>query len=225
MTISRALGLALLISFGVHIIVMSAVSIVAYEGPGRTRPYTRVDFLGPILGKTAFEMMLAHASSKAGAVTEKEVWGGEVAALKVRFPGKPGMAQEAPSLQERAMDTEIKVFLAGEKVMPDQRRQPVGAVSPAAQAAGAGRKIVYRPEAPVFMKELYGDKGSFRVKVRVLVNGEGNVTKTEPLTTTGYPQLDIMAAKYLEQWVYEPGRGGAAKDEWLEEEVVLKAGD
>ncbi len=218
---TRALGLALMISLGVHIIVMSAVSIVAYEGSGRNRPYTRVDFLGSLLGKTAFEMMLAHASPGSGAVPEQEVSGGEVEALKVRFSGKSHRLQEVPSLQERAMDTEIKGFFAGEKVTPDHRQQSAVGTVP----INTGRKVVYRPEAPVFIKGLYGDKGSFRVKVRALVNEEGSVTKTEPLTTTGYPQLDMMAAKYLERWVYEPARRKSSREEWLEEEVVLKAGD
>lgn len=230
MTMSRALVLALMISLGVHIIVMSAMNIVAYEGPGRNKPYTRVDFLGPILGKTAFEMTLAHVPSRSGAVTGNEALGPEAEALKVRYSGKPGAAQEARSAQEQAMDTEIKGFLAGEKVTPEHRRQPARgayAAAPAAGAvqAGAVRKVVYRPEAPVFMKDLYGDKRSFRVKVRVLVNGDGNVMRTEPLTTTGYSQLDMTAAKYIERWVYEPGRGGMSGEEWLEEEVVLKAGD
>ena len=230
MTMSRALVLALMISLGVHIVVMSAVNIVAYEGPGRNRPYTRVDFLGPILGKTAFEMTLGHVSSRSGAVTGKELSGPPDEALKARYRGKPGMAREVSPAQERAMDAEVKGFFAGEKVMPDHRRKPVpgaysGSTGPGAVMPGAVRKVVYKPEAPVFTKALYGDKRSFRVRVRVLVNGEGNVMKTEPLTTTGYSQLDMDAAKYMERWIYEPGRGGISEGEWLEEEVVLRAGD
>ena len=59
--ISRNLSIALLVSIGVHVLGMSAVTIINPDIPGRGQPYTRVDFLGPLLGKTAFDIMIENS--------------------------------------------------------------------------------------------------------------------------------------------------------------------
>ncbi len=65
---------------------------------------------------------------------------------------------------------------------------------------------------------------SFRVKVKVQIGRDGNVKHAEPLTTTGYPQLDMMASKYAKGWIFEPKEDVNVPDEWQVVEVVLNTG-
>jgi hypothetical protein len=49
------------------------------------------------------------------------------------------------------------------------------------------------------------------------------VKKAEPVTTTGYPKLDILAVKHVRGWIFEAS--GANEDEWIVVEVKLNTGD
>ena len=225
--ISRALTIALVISLGVHIFAMSMVTIVTPEGRGRMKPYTRVDFLGPILKKTAFDIMLENV--KPVFTTTYQVTGivPQSGYLKVVVPKRKATLPEMPKYFERNMDSSIEGFLTGDKIVPDldfgfstftEESWKEGA------STSIMREVIYKPEAPLIMSGVYGDKDVFRVKVKVLISPSGNVKKTESVTTTGYPQLDITAFKFVKGWIFEP-KEGAIGDEWQEVEVVLRAED
>ena len=72
---------------------------------------------------------------------------------------------------------------------------------------------------------MYGNEVMFRIKVRALVSKEGSGRNAEPVTTTGYPQLDIVAARFVRGWLFEPSADTGTYDVWQEVDVVLKAGD
>lgn len=223
----KGLGLILLISLGIHILAMSAVSIVSYEGPGRTTPYTRIDFLGPILGKTSFDLMLrTSAKAERPSIKEETSLSGENI-LKVRAANKAADAAEFPDSQEKALDASIAGSLVPGSTAPETRAQSMVKRAPSGVVTNVikTRKVISRPDAPSFLEGQYGDKTYFRIKIKVMVNDDGNVVRAEPMTTTGYPQLDIAAAKYAERWIYEPSTSSPAGGEWIEEEIVLKAGD
>ena len=55
---NRSMGIAFLVALSIHVLCMSAVTIINPKYDGRMKAYTRVDFLGSILRKTAFDIML-----------------------------------------------------------------------------------------------------------------------------------------------------------------------
>jgi hypothetical protein len=221
--IERNLRIALGISLGVHIFAMSAVMIVAPENIGRKKGYTRVDFLGPILEKTAFDIMLESAnpvvktSYSWGPIPFKSIY------LKASFPGKITVAHGFPQHLEKSMDSTILDALTGYKAVPDFYLDLKEESLKQGDLRTGKRKIIYAPEPPFFVKGLYGDDETILVKVRALVSPEGNVKKTEPVTTTGYPQLDILAIKFVRSWIFEPKKTGG--DEWVVLQVILNTGD
>ncbi len=228
--IGRALTVALVISLGVHLFAMSMVSIVTPDDMGRMRPYSRVDFLGPILKKTAFDIMLENV--KPVFTTTYQVTGllPQGGYLEVVVPKRRAEPEDLSGYFERSMDASVEDFLMGSKVVPDmdldfkfdtliEEKWSSGAYSQ------SERKVIYRPEAPLVMRGVYGDKDAFKVKVRVLVSPNGDVRNTESITTTGYPQLDITAFKYVRGWIFEPKEAAGEADEWREVEVILKTED
>ncbi|MDD3089543.1 MAG: hypothetical protein PHT95_06335, partial [Candidatus Omnitrophica bacterium] len=66
------------------------------------------------------------------------------------------------------------------------------------------RRIIYRPLMPSVPAGFYGSQKRFKVLVNAFVNAEGHVLRAQTVTTTGYPQIDMLASKYVESWMYEP---------------------
>ena len=59
---SRNFRIALLISLGIHIFCMSIITITNPVVREKMKSYSRVNFLGPLLRKTAFDIMLENAN-------------------------------------------------------------------------------------------------------------------------------------------------------------------
>ncbi len=129
------------------------------------------------------------------------------------------------------MDTSVLDFLKGSKIVPDLSLDfgPDDLMMPGWGSKGSedenGRKVIYSPEPPFIIRGPYGDKETAGIRVRALVSTDGNVRNAEPLTTTGYPQLDIMATKFVRSWIFEPKKNIAAGDKWLEVDVILNIGN
>ena len=214
--IDRTLRIAIGVSLGIHIFAMSAVMIVTPEKIGRKKNFTRVDFLGPILEKTAFDIMLESTNP----VVKTSYSFGDMPLgprnLKVSSPGRMSVEPEFSSRLENSMDNSILKALAGYKIVPDFYLDVMEDVL-------TRRKVIYAPEAPFVMKDLYGGKDFIEVKIRAQVSPGGSVRKAEPVTTTGYPQLDIIAAKYVRSWTFEANE--SSEDEWMVLEVKLNTKD
>lgn len=121
----RNLFIALLASLAVHILWMSAIAITVPEDFHRVRTYTRIDFLGPILQKTAFDMALESAAfSGAGdhdrnapvPECEKDLMVTPI----VRY-SDPGLYPGGPAV---AKDRTVTDFLMGAKSVPDLMLDP-----------------------------------------------------------------------------------------------------
>lgn len=227
--ISRNLRIALLISIGVHIVWMSVISIVTPNDAGRLRPYTRVDFLGSILKKTAFDMMIEEATPGMSAVYGYDAFfSTHDRYLDVVMPKLASGLPEFPVYAENSMEDLVSGFLTGDKAVPDFTRGSEGFGSGLygfeqdVPGSITARKVIYRPEVPHLMSGLYDGKISFRVKMRVLVGPDGNVRMVESYTTTGYPRVDIMASEYVKGWIFERQGGFSAEDEWQEVNVTLR---
>ncbi len=229
--IGRNLRIALLISLGVHIVGMSAVTIIAPDDIKRAHPYTRIDFLGPILKKTAFDIMLENVNPVVMTTYRYIFLPSQSRELEVAAPKRRSTVQEFPDYLENNMDTLVMSFLTGSKAVPDFTLDldvddfVLGKWGTDYTGQAKERKVIYRPEAPSVMRALYGGEETFKIRVKVLIDAGGNVKKVEPLTTTGYPRLDIAASKFVRGWIFEPRKEAAAADEWQEVDVILNARD
>lgn len=206
-----------------HIFAMSAVMIVTPGNMDRKKGYTRVDFLGPILEKTAFDIMLESTNP----VVKTSYSLGDLPFgfrdLKVPSPGRMSFEQEFPRHLEDSRDNVILDALIGYKTVPDFYLDVRDAMLNSQTWSPDQRKVVYTPDPPFIMKSLYGGKDFIDIRVRALVGPDGNVKKTEPVTTTGYPQLDSVAAKFVRSWIFEKKKAGG--EEWIILEVVLDTKD
>jgi len=171
--VGRNLRIALLISLAVHVIGMSIVTIVTPGDIKRKKPYTRVSFLGPILRKTAFDIMLESAQPILRTTYGFSTIGPESGYLKVAVPKRTTGVREFPERLEYGMDALVRNFLTGSKIVPDFTREfnseeffqdEWQSVSEAGEETE--RKVVYKPEPVEVMPELYGAGESFKIRVK-----------------------------------------------------------
>jgi hypothetical protein len=221
--IDRNLRIAIGISLGVHIFAMSAVVIVTPGNMDRKKGYTRVDFLGPILEKTAFDIMLESANPTVETSYSLGNLPFGFRDLKVPSPGRMSFEQEFPRHLEDSRDNAILDALIGYKTVPDFYLDVKDTMPDSQSWSPDRRKVVYMPDTPFIMKSLYGGKDFIDIRVRALVDPDGNVKKTEPVTTTGYPKLDITAAEFVKSWIFEKKKAGG--EEWITIEVMLDTKD
>jgi len=230
--ITNYLRTAILISLGAHIVAMSAVQIITPQDVLTMKPYTRVDFLGPILQKTAFDIMLENVSPDMRTAYGHDFPLSESGYLDVAVSKKGARLEFFPDQLESRMDDGVMDHLRGAKIVPDVGlgflRDGAALTDWKSGIMGEDRSrgILYRPPAPVIMPGLYGDEKIYRLRVTALVDKEGNVSKAEVLTTTGYPRLDMIASKYVMGWIFEPKeRYEASGEEWCDVEVLLDTTD
>jgi len=226
--ITRNLTIALIISFGLHIIFMSAVLLKTPDDFGRIRSYTRVDFLGPILKKTAFDIMLENADPLMKTTYRYKDFIKQSGYLEVAAGRRTMNVSEFPEHLERNMETEIIGSISAAKAVPefvlDLETETLISAEDFGYTIDSGfgeREVIYKPEEPTVTKGLYGDKETFNIIVKVLVGSSGTVRKTEPLTTTGYSEVDMLAAKYVKGWIFEPTEDTDSVEEWYDIDVVI----
>jgi hypothetical protein len=226
--LTRNLAIALVASLGIHILGMTAVTIITPEDFFKTEPFTKVTFLGPILEKTAFEMMVEGSDPVARTRYTLGTLSGADKYLRVSITKVDTGPVGTSSLYESNMDLMIRGFLSGNKITPSVMfgLDPADALmkewNMGSEEVAGRRKVAYRPELPVVTKGLYGQADAFSVKVKALLDGGGRVIRAEALTTTGYPGLDISATKYVKGWIFEPTLDADERGEWVEVDVILK---
>jgi len=220
---SRNFRIALMLSLGIHVFFMSAVVIVNPASSQKIKPYTNVDFLGPLLKKTAFDIMLESANP----------------VVKTSYTHAPLVPPsgylEAPAPERQAIVEEFSRYyllegpepfvldsLAAPKSVPEFLLKIERDFYFFEKEDRGERRLIYRPEPPAIIKGLYGDENIFTIRVSVLISAEGLVKVAEPVTASGHPQLDIVATKYVRSWIFEPKEEAGSDDEWHEVSVVLK---
>lgn len=229
--ISRNLRIALVVSIAIHIAAMSAVKIITPEGMERIKPFTQVDFLGPILRKTAFDIMIENVTPLMKTDYSGEGRNLATSYLKVNAPRIEPRVFGAASYGEMFANPGSGWLLPADKTVPSfLLDNPLYGMLPDSTAllqskgTGFSRDVVYKPEPPLLLKGLYGQQEAFSMKVRIMVDEAGTVKLVEPLTTTGFPQIDIAVAKYVKKWMFAPKSGLENGYEWIEQVVVIRAG-
>ncbi|MFH1394821.1 MAG: hypothetical protein ABIH09_01530 [Candidatus Omnitrophota bacterium] len=226
-TVNKSLLIMLLVSLTVHVLGMSMVTIIMPQDMDRLKAYTRVDFLGAVFQKTAFDIMLESTDAfYKGDVCSQIIQPQYMEYLRTHIRKQKPESKELPANLEDKMDGTVENFLKGDKIVPKifTNIETSTFVDRDALLRGKMRTIVYSPEKYFIRYGLYGNKKSFKVKFKALLGEDGDIKTTELITTTGYPQVDMTASKLLRESMFKSSESIIGKNEWCEIEVILKTG-
>ncbi|MDP8298445.1 MAG: hypothetical protein P9L88_00865, partial [Candidatus Tantalella remota] len=172
---SRNFNIALIASVALHIFWMSAVVIINPAAMEKVKPYTSVNFLGPLLNKTAFDIMLEGIDPVISTTYAHVPIQTSHNYLRAEAPKRRLPAEELSRHNVAVSDRFLAYFLAADKSIPDFLFQTREFSDAGYRLSGdkKDRKIIYRPTPPVLIPGMYGFGDVLHIKVRSLVSREG----------------------------------------------------
>ena len=220
----RSFNICLLVSTAWHLVCMFAVSVEVLPEVPMISTFAEIYFLGPILEKTIFEMLMEDNPKNAETaymqrhLIPKLVH--ERSALDELDKSGTGKSKDHGRIEvktkRRTFTTSLKKILRGSKRIPRysfSRRMPVKYQDELSRIIGpaASRKIVYKPAFPKIRKRVETKDLSFMAEFELEVTPGGRVTNVEPIISTGYSDLDVLGMRYLRRWSFEPLSDGKDK--------------
>jgi len=211
---NRNLNISFLFSLALHLISMSGVYIIIKPTVRLQDTYTNVNFLGPILEKTAFDIMVEDAAPNVetfyntSTITESEEH------LEIRGPEK--MIRK--SILPEDKKTEIDIGKKEEKFIAEDRNVyyhlDYKSLDHLMEGPAKGRAVFFKPQFPHLAESMYVDEKYFVTRLRFVLSREGNVEFVEPVISSGYPNIDMECVKYLKQWRFSPKSGDEDQKDW-----------
>lgn len=208
----RSFNVSFLISFTWHVLVILAVTIIVAPTIEKVHQYQEVNFLGPILEKTAFDLMAGGARRPAEISYRYSPLVVDRFSLDVRGPQKVLVDKTFPVFIEERFYFSLKGYFAETKTVPKDffGEETAGYVKPEKadfafiEGPAASRKILHRPSPPKLSRDVYRGAGDFTVKLKFYLSGEGMVERAEPVVSSGYPEADLACIRYLKSWQFAP---------------------
>lgn len=211
---------AVTISAVCHLFWFSVVDIVAAAHENSTDDYTEINFLGPILEKTAFDVMIESAPVKSEILYSNAMMVKPKGDLSVSGPGKVGIKNPLRGVKnierddasfKTAMKTpaEIAPFNDNKALYYHIKEKELNKFI---EGPAKARPLIYRPELPVFEKKFMMVEESFVTKFRFTISDSGNIETVEPVVSSGYPNFDVACIKYIRQWRFAPSYYASGQD-------------
>lgn len=217
----KAFNLSILFSSIWHLCWISFIGITITPDIQPGNFHQEVSFLGPILEKTAFDLMVEGAKPRAETLYAKSTLSDAKSTL---FVGDVYLKPKGPqrkilkefifddlrerfsfSLRDYIKDTkEIPLYLA-EEIMVSYKAQPERKLATTlVEGPAREREIIFKPLSLTVPPGLYGDREEHIVKLKFFVSNNGVVHDVEPVISSGYLEIDLQATKFLKRWRFSP---------------------
>jgi len=195
-----------------HIFWLSSVGISTSARAETPKNYTKVSFLGPILEKTAFEMMMEGALPQAETLYASSIIEMDTQDVAVEGPSKISAEEVFQKIDRRNKALFAKRYTVRESRAPRFSMGKKGlfyhigekGLSKLIDGPAKTRAILYKPPMPAFSNKRLFEEEVFVTKYKFVLSKDGNVRSVEPLVSTGYPDIDMKCIKYLKQWKFAP---------------------
>jgi hypothetical protein len=210
---NRTFNIAFLISISWHLFCMFCFTIVVLPVSLPMAKVSKVSFLGPILEKTAFDLMLnKKARPRRASYTESMRL--DDAFLAHEEKGLDGLKFDNPFLQIVREDTSMSVgdLFGNFKVTPpfkqlileNRQEKATQPSSPGTRNENfviegpfASREILFKPDLPIITKKFDVSEESFMVELKFEVAPGGKIKEVLLLASSGYPDVDLTAINYI----------------------------
>lgn len=209
----RAFNLSLLFSSAWHLLWICLIGIIITPSVQPSNFYQEVDFLGPILEKTAFDLMVEEATPQAETLYARTTFFQEKVYLKPSGPKRkvlkefiPGTLREdfVVSLQDYLRDKkEVSRYSVGD-ISTFYREKKDDAPLTVIEGSAGKREVIFKPKLTKVPRGLYGNAEKYFVKLRFFISNDGIVYDVEPLASSGYTRIDLQAVRFLRRWRFSP---------------------
>jgi len=210
-----AFNASVLISIVWHLFWISAVGIAVAPEVRPGNAYPEIGFLGPILEKTAFDLMAEEVKPQSETLYARSAMFLDSVHLKPEGPGRKVLKEFMPegmldrftfSLHDYVKDTkEVPLYLAGGMKMI-RAKSGDNLSRPFVEGPAAEREIIFRPGILTVPLGLYGEAEEYAVKLRFAISDNGLVCDVEPVISSGYLEIDLSATRFLKKWRFSPLR-------------------
>jgi len=209
---NRNLNLAIMFSTAWHLFWMTAIGVIVTPSVQPSNIYQEVGFLGPILEKTAFDLMVEEVKPQTETLYSKSTLFLDKIYLKPRGP-KRKVLKEFTSGPVVDTYARVEILMKGAKETPflipsgirptyiktDRDGKPFLLEGPIRE-----REIIFRPSGLKITPGLYGDQDEYKVKIKFFVANDGMVYDLKPVVSSGYPGIDILAIRHIKRWRFSP---------------------
>lgn len=211
----RAFNLSILFSATWHLFWIASIYIVITPSVQPSDMYQEVDFLGPILEKTAFDLMVEQVKPQAETLYARSTVFTDKVYLKPAGPGRKVLKEFIPGVIQEKFAVSIGDYVRDKKELPvytptviNLMQGGLGRLKKVSLIMGpAGRReIISRPKALTVPRGLYGEREEYYVKLKFFVSGKGIVYDAKPIVSSGHPEIDLQAIRFLKRWRFSPSR-------------------
>ncbi|MFH1645446.1 MAG: hypothetical protein ABIB11_03405 [Candidatus Omnitrophota bacterium] len=206
---------AFIVSLLWHILCFFTFNIIVVPHGVTAQTFANVCFLGSILDNNAFTREIKRAYGFSEGELEAKPSGQELFGQKAVFSNRIKRPQidRDDLLMSKQDYSSIDQVMKVDKYVFDRSpvlEKPQHSVDDVKIIGSAkGRVIISKPAKPRILEEdfilKHGlDNRDFRVRLKVTISPEGKVCKVEKLTSSGYPEIDLIWMRYVEKWMFAP---------------------
>ena len=204
---------ALILSFFWHLFWFFAVTIVIMPASGAQKRFSDISFLGSILDENASikELKVGRLRSNERLSSSRELF---ILNKQDLYSERLDMHGERDYLSKsKPYKNSIDEILELEKKQPAITKEqttskPMDRDSEI-EGEAKSRVILFKPPMPDCRQALFGQEGDipqeyYKVKLRVLIGPDGNIKTADKLESSGYPEIDLIAMRYVKKWNFSP---------------------
>lgn len=203
--------ISLMISIAFHLVCLFGITVVILPKSLPVAKTSTIAFLGPLFEKTAFDLMVEQANSL----------------LETDYTTPPleggfsGIAEEVilDKMEYTSFDiikkvgvnrSRIRNVLLGHKMIPEYGFADEGELWQSDEkedffiSGPAGNlEIISKPDCPqIQISDTEVEYGPYLVELDFVVNSMGGVSEIVPRISSGYPEIDIIAIRYLKKFQF-----------------------
>jgi TonB family protein len=217
----RQFNKAFLISLSWHLFLLFFVTIVVLPANFKLAKTSAVSFLGPLLEKSAFEIMVEQQPQSRRTSFAQPFYSDGAAAIGLKREGAGLRFDKVFGLAPKAREPQTTELFGNSKIVPifKQAQQTREDAAPAdskdfyIKGPLEGREIIFRPAYPTVPRRVEGQmQDVFGVELKFTVAPDGAVTDASLLASSGYPDIDLAAINYVKAFKFLPqGQTGAGE--------------
>jgi len=201
---------SLLFSAAWHLFWISIVYVIVTPTVTLSNPYTEVHFLGPILEKTAFEILSDIAVPPSETLYSIEEFRLKDSYLETEGPKKIVRMNKFRGIAKSDGRKITKYVLSNAKSEPVHLMEGKNNFfsfkrklsTKIIEGPAKRRELLYKPLMPSLTASIYEEEGIFTVKFKFTLSRDGNVEMIEPITSSGFAFIDQECIKHIKQWKF-----------------------